>query len=450
MKIHLIAIGGAVMHNLALALHNKGIRITGSDDEIYEPSRSRLEEYGLLPEKKGWDPARITPELDGVILGMHAKKNNPELLRAQELGIKIWSFPEYIFEQSKEKKRVVIAGSHGKTTVTSMVMHVLWYNHCSFDYMVGSQLEGFDTMVKLTEDAPVVILEGDEYLSSPVDPRPKFHLYHPHVAVITGIAWDHMNVFPSIEDYVRQFEIFARSIPENGKLFWYENDQHLKAITGNIKCRLFSYQAHEYSIEQGKTFLSGQEQKIPVSVFGNHNMQNISAALMVCRELGLDDELFYEAIPSFRGASKRQQLMAASETKKVFFDFAHAPSKVKATLESFRETFPNEQITAILELHTFSSLNKDFLPQYEGTMNAADRGFVFFNPEVLKHKKFPPLELEFVKACFHDEKLEVINDQKELLNSINGFTEGGIYLFMSSGNFSGLDIKLIAESITGT
>lgn len=447
MRIHLIAIGGAVMHNMAMALHNKGYRITGSDDEIFEPSRSRLESYGLLPEKQGWDARNISPDLDGVILGMHARKDNPELLKAQELGIKIWSFPEYIFEQSRDKKRVVIGGSHGKTTVTSMIMHVLWYNHYNFDYMVGSQIEGFETMVKLTKEAPIIILEGDEYLSSPIDPRPKFHLYHPDIAVLTGIAWDHMNVFPTFENYLEQFRLFAKEIDKSGVLFYYDEDPNIRKIIKGLPCKTSGYSAHSYLNENGKTVLLNKGEKIPVPVFGNHNMQNISAALCVCRELGLGDDQFYDAISSFKGAARRQQLLAASGDKKVYLDFAHAPSKVKATLEGFRENYAGLKIFALLELHTYSSLNEAFLPQYSGAMDAADKAVVFYNPEVVQHKKLPPINKEFIRECFRQDDLLVINDREELLQTITKTSAQGITLFMSSGNFSGLDLHSLAAEI---
>ena len=447
MKIHLIAIGGAVMHNMAMALHNKGYRITGSDDEIFEPSRSRLEKYGLLPESNGWDPDRISPDLDGVILGMHAKKDNPELVRARELGIKIWSFPEYIFEQCKDKKRIVIGGSHGKTTVTSMIMHVLWYNHFQFDYMVGSQLEGFETMVKLSPDAPVVILEGDEYLTSPIDRRPKFHWYQPHIAVLTGIAWDHMNVFPTFDKYLEQFRIFIDGIEKDGQLFWYDKDQYLNKLCASTSCNNSSYTAHPYEVNQGHTYLLNEDEKIQVPVFGKHNMQNISAALIVCRELGLSDDMFYEAISSFKGAARRQELLAETERKKVYLDFAHAPSKVTATVDSFRETFKEEGIFACLEIHTFSSLNKDFLPQYKGSLDQADRALVYYDPEVVKRKNLPPLSEAFVRECFKKENLEVCTDKSELEKTLKSGVNEKCILFMSSGNFGGVDLKALAAKL---
>jgi len=448
MRIHLIAIGGAVMHNLAMALHNKGFRVSGSDDEVFEPSRSRLERYGLLPSKTGWDPDRITPDLDGVILGMHAKKDNPELIRAQELGVRIWSFPEYIYEQSRNKKRVVIGGSHGKTTVTSMIMHVLWFNHVAFDYMVGSQLEGFETMVKLTADAPLIILEGDEYLSSPIDLRPKFHLYHPHIAVLTGIAWDHMNVFPTFDNYLEQFRIFAEGIGEEGVLYWYREDTDLQKITSRLTCRTVTYAAHPYTTEANKTCLLAEGTRVNVPVFGNHNMQNIQAALEVCRELRVTDDQFYEAISGFRGAARRQELLVEAGNTKVFLDFAHAPSKVKATLESFREQWPDREIHAFLELHTYSSLNREFIPQYRHSMDAADEAVVFYDPQVVSFKKLPALDRDFVRECFGNEKVNVLNSRQQLLEMMTRTRRTGIILFMSSGSFSGLNLREIASDIT--
>lgn len=448
MKIHFIAVGGAVMHNMAIALHQKGFDITGSDDEIFEPSRSRLRRYGILPEKKGWFPEKITQELDGIILGMHARKDNPELIRAQELGIKIWSFPEYIYEQSKKKTRVVIGGSHGKTTITSMVMHVLRFNNYNFDYMVGSQLEGFETMVKLTEDAPIIILEGDEYLSSPLDSRPKFHLYRPHIALLTGIEWDHMNVFPTYENYIKQFVDFTHCIDPDGKLFWFDGDPNLKKVTENLYVENESYTAHPYSTENNCTYLDTGKKQVAVPFFGKHNMQNISGALHICMELGLPSQQFYEAISSFKGAARRQQLLAEAHGRKVYLDFAHAPSKVRATVKSFRETFPMHNIIACLELHTFSSLSKNFLPQYKGTLDPANKAIVFFNPEVVAHKKLPEITTDDVKKGFRNEKLTAINDSYELQELLLSITEGEcIVLLMTSGSFSGLNMKVLAEEI---
>ena len=439
------------MHNMAIALHQKGYEISGSDDEIFEPSRSRLRKYGILPERQGWDPKKITSDLDGVILGMHARKDNPELLKAQELGIKIWSFPEYIYEHSKDKIRVVIGGSHGKTTITSMVMHVLRFNNYNFDYMVGSQLEGFETMVKLTEDATIIVLEGDEYLSSPLDSRPKFHLYRPHIALLTGIEWDHMNVFPTFENYLKQFKDFTYCIDPGGKLFWFDGDPNLKNLTENLDIENESYTAHPYVPEGNSTYLDTGGKQVRVPFFGKHNMQNISGALHICMELGLPNEQFYEAISTFKGAARRQQLLAEGNGRRVYLDFAHAPSKVRATVKGFRETFPKHHIIACLELHTFSSLSKNFLPQYKGTMDPANKAIVFFNPEVVAHKKLPVIETDDVIRGFKNEQLIAINDSYELKELLLASTEGeSIVLLMTSGSFSGMDMKAFAQEIVSS
>ena len=450
MNIHFIAIGGAVMHNLAIALHKKGYRVTGSDDEIFEPSRSRLSAYSLLPEKPGWFPERINKNLDAVILGMHAFPDNPELLRAQETGVRIYSFPEYLYEQSKDKIRVVIGGSHGKTTITSMVMHVMNHYDQHFDYMVGSQIEGFETMVRISEDAEVMILEGDEYLSSPVDPRPKFLLYKPHIALLTGIAWDHMNVFPTFENYLEQFRKFIDVIEPAGKLYYFQGDSHLPGIVKSApsSVEIVHYDTHPYEVMDGIYQLLTGSGKVGVPVLGRHNMQNIRGAMLVCRDLGISDAQFYKAIRSFKGAARRQQLLAGNDSVKIYLDFAHAPSKVKATAEAFREAYPGKRLIACLELHTFSSLNEAFLPHYAGSLRDADTAMVYFNPEVVRHKKLPELSKEQVKAEFGSGNVMVYDDAKLLVQDLMqmDFT-GSIVLFMTSGNFSGLDLRSAAEKI---
>ncbi len=375
MKIHFIAVGGAVMHNMAIALHQKGYEITGSDDEIFEPSRSRLRKYGILPDKRGWNTEKITTDLDGVILGMHARDGNPELEEARKLGLQIQSFPEFLYEQTRDKTRVVIGGSHGKTTITSMIMHVLKFHDLSFDYMVGSIVEGFETMVGLSESSEIAVFEGDEYLSSALDRRPKFHLYKPHVALISGIAWDHMNVFPTYENYLEQFRIFIDKTEVGGTLIYSADDPE---VTNLVKSsgRLLDYipyRVHPNTIREGKTFLLDNEQEISVSVFGQHNMQNINGAKLVCETLGIKNEMFYEAIQNFTGAGKRMQLLQENEQTAIYLDFAHAPSKVRATTSALKEQYPESWLTAVLELHTFSSLNADFLPLYEATMLSADK-----------------------------------------------------------------------------
>ena len=363
MKIHFIAIGGSAMHNLALALYQKGYQITGSDDTIHDPSKSRLKAKGLLPEEFGWFEEKITSDIDAVILGMHAKEDNPELLKAQELGLKIYSYPEFLYEQSKHKTRVVIGGSHGKTTITSMILHVLNYHDREVDYMVGAQLEGFDTMVHLTEDNEFIVLEGDEYLSSPIDRRPKFHLYQPNIALISGIAWDHINVFPTFENYVEQFSIFTDSLVNGGIMVYNEEDQEVKKVVEESanSIKKYPYETPDFFIEDGVTYLNTPEGELPLEVFGNHNLQNIAGAKWICQHMGIDEEDFYEAIASFGGASKRLEKIAESKSTVAFKDFAHSPSKVKATTQAVKNQFGNRKLIACLELHTYSSLNKDFL-----------------------------------------------------------------------------------------
>ena len=433
MNIHLIAIGGSAMHNLALELHKKGYQVTGSDDEIFEPSKSRLEAAGLLPEKWGWYPERITSRLDAVILGMHAREDNPELQKAQELGIPIYSYPEYLYEQTKNKLRVIVGGSHGKTTTTSMIMHVLKTCGIEFDYMAGALLEGFDTMVHLSYRSKIAVFEGDEYLSSPIDRRPKFHHYHPDIAILTGIAWDHMNVFPTFENYVEQFALFTQQITPNGKLIYYENDENLRQIASRVPASVqaIPYTSFPHYTEEGTTYLAGSL-PTPIQVFGEHNLQNISAAYLACKELGIDETAFLKAIATY----------------KVFLDFAHSPSKLQATIKAVREQYPRRKLIACMELHTFSSLNAAFLPQYRHTMDLADEAIVFFNPEVVKHKRLPEISSEDVRKGFDDTQLKVFTDNRQLLEELTQKNyENSVLLIMTSGNFSGIDIKELATQL---
>jgi UDP-N-acetylmuramate: L-alanyl-gamma-D-glutamyl-meso-diaminopimelate ligase len=450
MKVHFIAIGGAVMHNLAIALHKKGYQVTGSDDEIFEPSKGRLEKHGLLPDKMGWDAGRIKPGLDTVILGMHAREGNPELDRAITLGIPVRSFPEYLFEQTENKKRVVIGGSHGKTTITSMIMHVLKLNNINFDYMVGSQIEGFETMVGLSDKSEIAVFEGDEYLSSALDKRPKFHLYKPHIALLSGIAWDHMNVFPSYENYLDQFELFIEQIEHNGTLVYFGEDPDLQKLVRYSKNQpdFVPYSVHPNSIRTGKTYLETSEGEIEVPIIGRHNMQNINGAKNVCNILGIPDDKFYKAISSFPGAKKRLQLLSQNENTSVYLDFAHAPSKVKATSSALKEQFPDHNQVAVLELHTYSSLNAEFLPQYRHTLNAADVGMVYFNPKTIEHKKLPALSLNQVKEAFGRSDLEVHNSADSLMEKLHkmDWTKRNL-LIMTSGNFDGYDLEALARRI---
>lgn len=384
MRIHFIAIGGAAMHNLALALHYKGYQISGSDDAIFEPSYSRLKAQGLLPENFGWFPEKITESLDAIVLGMHAKVDNPELKRAQELGVKIYSYPEFLFEQSKNKTRVVIGGSHGKTTITSMILHVLNYHGIEVDYMVGAQLDGFDTMVHLTDYNDFIVLEGDEYLSSAIDMRPKFHLYRPNIALLSGIAWDHINVFPTYENYVEQFSIFTDSIINGGIMVYNEEDLEVVSVVeaSENPIRKLPYKTAEYYIENGQTLLITPEGDMPVEIFGKHNLSNLSGAKWICQNMGIDENDFYEAIASFKGASKRLEKIGETESNVAYKDFAHSPSKVKATTQAVKSQYPNRKLIACLELHTYSSLNAEFLNEYEGTLEDADEAVVFILPKL--------------------------------------------------------------------
>ena len=450
MKVHFIAIGGSAMHNLAIALKLKGYNISGSDDEIFEPARGRLYRYGILPEKEGWDPAKVTHDLDAVILGMHARQDNPELIAAREMGLKIYSYPEYLFEVSKDKTRVVIAGSHGKTTITSMILHVLQDAGIQADYMVGAQLEGFEVMVRISDQARFIILEGDEYLSSALDPRPKFHLYKPDIALLSGIAWDHMNVFPTFTNYVSQFEQFINLIQPQGKLIYCSSDPEVArlALQAREDIKIIPYGDLKYRIKGQQVQVISGEKETSVKVFGRHNIQNIEGAWKVCKMLGVDDDTFLKAISSFSGASKRLQLLRGNDHSAVYKDFAHSPSKLKATVEALRELYPGRELIACLELHTYSSLNKEFLPQYRGCMDAADVPIVYFSQHALSLKRLPDLSPAEVRDAFADQRLIVYNDSGKMegdLQQINYYNKN--LLLMSSGNFDGMDLEGLAYKI---
>lgn len=447
MNIHFIAVGGSAMHNLALELHKKGYQVTGSDDEIFEPSKSRLQHAGILPEAWGWFPEKITDHLDAVILGMHAREDNPELQRAKELGIKIFSYPEYLYEQTKDKKRVIVGGSHGKTTTTSMIMHVLKSCGIAFDYMAGALLEGFDTMVHLSDQSNIAVFEGDEYLSSPIDMRPKFHHYHPDIAILTGIAWDHMNVFPTFENYVEQFALFIEKITPNGSLIYFQPDENICKILqrANPSVKLLPYNTFPYSVKDGITYLNDAT---PIQVFGQHNLQNISAAYLACKELGISEQSFLLGISTYKGAAKRLQKIAENDKTTIFLDFAHSPSKLHATIQAVRAQFPQRKLIACMELHTFSSLNADFLPQYRHSMDEADEAIVFFNPEVVKHKRLSPITIEDVKKGFDNKSIKVFTDNRDLLTLLtNEEYSNSVLLVMTSGNFSGINIQKLAEQL---
>lgn len=438
-KVHFIAIGGSAMHNLALALHHEGYKVSGSDDEIAEPSRSRLRAEGLLPIHEGWFPEKIDSTIDQVILGMHARKDNPELLKAIETGIPVFSYPEYLYERSKSKIRIVIAGSHGKTTITSMILHVLQDAGIETDYMVGAQLEGFDIMVRMSENAQFMVMEGDEYLTSPIDPRPKFIHYHPQIAVISGIGWDHMNVFPTFESYLNQFRLLVSGMPDSGYLVCFSDDQEVVKLMSECRCTIVPYSVHPHKSVGGLFSLNltnGNE--VPLKIFGSHNMANISAALSVCRLMGVSDSLFYESISGFLGASRRLQLINENGLRSVYRDFAHAPSKVKASVKALREKYPERTVVACLELHTYSSLSKDFIDQYRGSLAEADKALVFYDPHAVSLKKLPELVFDDIKKAFGFDGLKVCSDVSDIETFVDEFfTEESAIIFMSSGNFAG-------------
>lgn len=444
MRIHFIAIGGSAMHNLALALQHKGYTITGSDDVIFEPSKTRLADKGLLPEPFGWFPEKIHTGLDAVILGMHAKPDNLELLKAQELGMIIYSYPEFLYEQSKNKTRVVIGGSHGKTTITSMVLHVLNYHDKAVDYMVGAQLDGFDRMVHLTEENDFIILEGDEYLSSPIDRRPKFHLYQPNIALLSGIAWDHINVFPTFDNYVEQFQIFVDSIVKGGSITYNEEDTEVKKVVeaSENSIRKLPYQTPEYTVEDGQTLLATPEGPMPIEVFGKHNLSNLAGAKWICQNMGVDEDDFYEAIATFKGASKRLEKIAEGKTSVAYKDFAHSPSKVAATTTAVKEQYPNRKLIACLELHTYSSFNPEFIKEYKGALDAADIAVVFYLPESVAIKKLAAVTPEQISKAFVRNDLNIQTNANEFKDYVFGQDfDNSVLLLMSSGNYGGLDLE---------
>jgi UDP-N-acetylmuramate: L-alanyl-gamma-D-glutamyl-meso-diaminopimelate ligase len=450
MRIHFIAIGGSAMHNMAIALHKKGFNVTGSDDVLFEPSVARLSKYGLFPEKEGWYPEKLTADIDAVILGMHARADNPELLKAQELGLKIYSYPEYIYEHSKNKLRVVIGGSHGKTTITSMILHVLKSTGKDFDYLVGAQLEGFDTMVKLTDEAQVIVIEGDEYLSSAIDRRPKFHLYKANIGVISGIAWDHINVFPTFDNYVEQFSLFIDTIQPDGKLIYSETDAVLAGLVAQNKSEVkkIPYALPAYNIKYGITNIISGQKEYQLQVFGEHNLLNMEAARLVCKSLGIKTDDFYREITGFKGAARRLELMGKNETANFFKDFAHSPSKLKATIHAVRSQFPGRKLIACIELHTFSSLNKDFLGEYAHSMDEADTAIVLISKKTFEQKKMEPYAAETVKKAFARPDLAFYDDPAALLKYLENIRmENTNLLMMSSGNFGGIDLNGLSIKI---
>ena len=436
MRIHFIAIGGAAMHNLAMAVASKpGYIVTGSDDEIFDPALTHLRDAGLLPEELGWHAENITPDIDAVILGMHAREDNPELIRARELGLKIYSFPEYLYEQTRDKTRIVVAGSHGKTTTTAMILYVMQRLGIEADYMVGAQIEGFERMVRLSTTAKYAVFEGDEYLTSPLDRRSKFLWYHPHVAILTGIAWDHINVFPTFPEYVDTFRRFVHSFEPQGKLVYYSGDENLKMLAAEAPTDMTCIPYSEYTGE------------VKMQVFGRHNMQNLQAACLALQQIGVQPEDFYREIASFTGASNRLEKICESRTAVAYRDFAHSPSKLKATVEAVKERYPEKRLVACMELHTFSSLMADFLPQYKGCMDKADMALVYFNPEVVEHKRLQSFSPSDVQTAFGG-KVEVFTDNSEMLKRLKSINyDNTVLLMMSSGTFGGIDVKGVAAEL---
>ena len=440
-KVHFIAIGGSAMHNLAIALHRKGYEVTGSDDEIFEPSRTRLKNEGILPDEIGWHPEKLDDSYESVILGMHARIDNPELIRAQELGLKVYSYPEYLYEQSKDKTRIVIGGSHGKTTITSMILHVMKYAGIETDFMVGAQLEGFDVMVRLSETAKYMVIEGDEYLTSPIDRVPKFHKYHPHIAIISGIGWDHVNVFPTFDFYLEQFRIYVDTIENGGYLIYDDNDAEAKKIAANAKVPTYGYDIHKYITDGESSYLLFNDKRIKVQVFGEHNMKNINAAYHVCKQIGIDDVTFYWAISSFKGASRRLELLFENKSKNnmVFRDFAHAPSKVLATVKALREQYSERFLMIVFELHTYSSLSEVFIDHYRNCLDNCDKAVVFYDPHAVSIKKLDMMTDERIVEGFARKDIKVVHSKAELLDVLNDVQKENIVGgFMSSGDFNGL------------
>lgn len=442
MHIHFIAIGGSAMHNLALALHQLGYIITGSDDQIFEPSKSRLKNAGLLPDSEGWFPNKISKNIDAIILGMHARANNPELIKAQELGLKIYSYPEFLYEHSKHKQRVVIGGSHGKTSITAMVMHVLKEQKIDFDYMVGAQIKGFNTMVRLTEKSKIMVLEGDEYLTSPIDLKPKFHWYKPNIALISGIAWDHINVFPTFENYVEQFKIFIQTIEPNGHLVFFTGDDILRQIAlFNNAITVHPYNTPKYKIKNGNTFLITNHSETPLEIFGEHNLQNLAGAQKICVLLGIKNQNFIDSIQSFKGAARRLEKIAQNNQTIIFKDFAHSPSKLSATVAAVKNQFHDKKVIAVIELHTFSSLNKQFLLEYNGCMDLADEAIVYFNPKTVQHKKLELITVSEVAQAFGTKTPTVYTQSDKLFDDLNVKNlQQCVLLIMTSGNFDGVNI----------
>lgn len=450
MNVHFIAIGGSAMHHLAIAMKKKGFVVSGSDDAFFDPSKSNLQKHGLLPAETGWFPEKINKNIDALILGMHARNDNPELLEAKRLGVKIFSYPEYLYEQTKNKQRIVVGGSHGKTTTTLMIMHVLKHANLKFDYMAGATAEEFPYSVSLSDDSTLAVFEGDEYLTSPIDLVPKFHHYYPDVAIVTGIAWDHMNVFPTFEFYVEQFRIFTERITKNGTFIWFSEDVELQKLATQLRSDIQSipYNSLAYEVVDGCTYLVLDGRKAPLEIFGAHNLQNLHAAYFACKQVGVSDTTFLQAISSFKGANKRLQKLHSNNNAVAYLDFAHSPSKVKATVDSVKAQFPDKTIVACFELHTFSSLSKEFLPQYKDALHMADRAYVYYSPDVVAHKKLESISQRDIPTYFNRPDLGVLTSPDEMRTQLLAEADNEVvYLFMTSGNFGGTDLNALSEEL---
>jgi len=449
-SVHFIAIGGSVMHNLALALKKMGMRISGSDDEIYEPAAGKLKSGGI-EANIGWQPEKMDASIDLVVLGMHAKADNPELAKAKSLKLPIVSFPDFIRRWSANQQRIVIGGSHGKSSITALAMHVLNQLNKKFDYLIGAEVEGFSLTVSLS-DAPIIIIEGDEYLASKLDPVAKFLKYDHHIGLISGIAWDHKNVFPSFEDYTQQFEQFADKTPKAGSIIYNEKDLLAKKIGEKERedVRKVPYGVHDAVIKNGVTYLKTKDYgEVKISVFGDHNLENIGAVLALVKLLGIEEKAFYQAVQTFTGAKKRLEIVKQQGNDKLFKDYAHSPSKLEATTTALKKQFADSKVVVAYELHTFSSLNKEFIKEYKNTLSKADEAFIFINPHNIKNSHTDDLTTTEIQEAFNNTELTLFTDKHKLVEAMKKAktTEKNIFALLSSGNFDGLDIEEVSHKL---
>lgn len=444
MRIHCISHWWRVTSSLAIQLKLLGHNVTGHDDEIYEPSKSALAQHGLLPQHEWWDADSVTSDIDMIVLGMHASADNPELLRAKELGLMIKSYPEVIYEFSKNKMRVVIAGSHGKTTTTSMVMHVLKHNGISFDWVVGGIVPGFDTMVSLDDNHKIIIIEWDEYPDGKINMTAKMLLYKHNIGILNGIAWDHITTYPTFDSYLLPFQTFVDQTPTDGFLGYYQDDQEVTNIMEHTdtQAQTVWYTVHPHIIRDGITYLQTPQWEVKLSIFWAHNCINISAAKLVCNQLDLSDEQFYAAIWSFTGAGNRLQLIHQDDAKHltILRDFAHSPSKLTATINAVKTQYPDRTIIGLFELHTFASLSASFLPEYKWSFDAADIACVYYDDHTFQIKRMTPLTKEVVINGFGRSDLVVQDSANDLQAWYDNLDlTNSVVVLMSSGNFGGVE-----------